>query len=82
MFEAFDRTKFAATPAFPGDAGGPFVEAIGRIDREAELAITKDELARQVDSLARLHELAMRLGGISEMQPALQAILDTAVEAQ
>lgn len=53
-----------------------------RTEREEELALTRDELARQVESLTSLHELAMRLGGISEMQPALQAILDTAVEAQ
>src|SRR5471030_425938 len=49
---------------------------------DAELAITRDELARQVERLTSLHELAMRLGGISEIQPALRAILDTAVEGQ
>ena len=41
-----------------------------------------DHLASQVDSLTRLHELAMRLGGIAELKPALHAILATAVEAQ
>ena len=38
-----------------------------------------DHLASQVDSLTRLHELAMRLGGIAELKPALHAILATAV---
>ena len=41
---------------------------------------SQDELAIHVGSLTALHELAMRLGGISELEPALQAILDTAVE--
>ena len=41
-----------------------------------------DELASQVECLTRLHELAMRLGGVSEQQPAMQAILDAAVESQ
>ncbi len=47
----------------------------------AEKALAShDELAIQVESLTALHDLAMRLGGISELEPALQAILDTAVE--
>ncbi len=45
-------------------------------------AASPDELAVQVESLTALHELAMHLGGICELQPALQAILDTAVQAQ
>ena len=48
----------------------------------AELARTKDELAAQVASLTRLHELSLRLGGISDLHPAMQAILDAAVEMQ
>src|SRR5476649_275550 len=58
------------------------VDVMRRRSGDAELAITRDELARQVERLTSLHELAMRLGGISEIQPALQAILDTAVEGQ
>ncbi|MGZ5060479.1 MAG: sensor histidine kinase [Usitatibacter sp.] len=57
-------------------------EPVDMTGREVELALARDELARQVESLTSLHELALRLGGISEMQPALNAILDTAVEAQ
>jgi signal transduction histidine kinase len=49
---------------------------------EAELAIARDELPTQVEGLTSLHELAMRLGGISAIQPALEAILDTAIEGQ
>ena len=53
-----------------------------RKSAEAELAVTREELAAQVESLTHLHELAMRLGGISDLRPALEAILDTAVRAQ
>jgi signal transduction histidine kinase len=63
-------------------ADGAPVDVARRRAGDAELAITRDELARQVERLTSLHELAMRLGGISEIQPALQAILDTAVEGQ
>jgi PAS domain S-box-containing protein len=49
---------------------------------EAELAATKDELAAQVESLTMMHELAMRLGAMTDLAPAMQAILDTAVSAQ
>ena len=45
-------------------------------------AAATDDLAVQVESLTALHDLAMRLGGIAELQPALQAILETAVEGQ
>jgi signal transduction histidine kinase/ActR/RegA family two-component response regulator len=45
-------------------------------------AVAPDVTAVQVETLTQLHELAMRLGGISELQPALDAILDTAVRAQ
>jgi PAS domain S-box-containing protein len=49
---------------------------------EAELAATKDELAAQVESLTMMHELAMKLGAMTDLRPAMQAILDTAVNAQ
>jgi PAS domain S-box-containing protein len=58
------------------------VDITPRKAAEAELAFTKDQLALQVESLTKLHQLAMELGGISELEPALQKILDTAVEAQ
>ncbi len=48
----------------------------------AELAATKEELALQVERLTKLHALALRLGGMTEIGPMLQAILDTAVDAQ
>ncbi len=51
-------------------------------DTAAELAATKDELALQVERLTKLHELALRLGGMTEIAPMLQSILDTAVDAQ
>ena len=51
-------------------------------DSAAELAATKDELALQVERLTKLHALALRLGGMTEIGPMLQAILDTAVDAQ
>jgi PAS domain S-box-containing protein len=47
---------------------------------EAELAAAKDDLARQVAGLTRLHELALRLGSLHELQPMLEAILEAAVE--
>ena len=49
---------------------------------EAELAIARDQLAEQVETLTRLHDLAMKLGGMTQLGPALQAVLDTAVDAQ
>src|SRR5689334_15678388 len=42
----------------------------------------REDLAHQLECLTRLHELAMRLGGIAEEEPALQAILDVAVDSQ
>jgi signal transduction histidine kinase len=70
MFEARSKTGSAAhAPASPKTA-------------EAELALTRDELAAQVESLTQLHELSMRLGGIPELQPALEAALETAARAQ
>ena len=56
-----------------------FSRAKQEIDRRVRI---EDELAQQVASLTQLHDLAMRLGGMNELAPALQAILDTAVEGQ
>jgi len=42
----------------------------------------REDLAHQLECLTRLHELAMRLGGIAQEEPALQAILDVAVVSQ
>ncbi len=58
------------------------VDITERKASEAELAFTKDQLALQVESLTKLHELAMHLGGMTELAPALQVILDTAVDTQ
>jgi len=58
------------------------IDISARRASEAELASTKDELAAQVESLTRLHELSMKLGGLDQVRDATQAILDTAVEAQ
>ncbi|HET7731554.1 MAG TPA: GAF domain-containing protein [Usitatibacter sp.] len=78
-----------ATPTGVRDDGGRIVGAVNmlvditeRKAAEAELAATKDELAAQVESLTKLHELAIALGGMTELLPAMQAILDTAVETQ
>jgi len=49
---------------------------------EAELAATKDQLASQVVSLTMLHGLAVKLGTMTDMASAMQAILETAVDAQ
>jgi two-component system CheB/CheR fusion protein len=73
MFEA--RSKTAPGPAPTQPAPPPKTT-------EAELALTREELAAQVESLTQLHELAMKLGGILELQPALEAVLETAVRAQ
>ena len=58
------------------------VDISARRASEAELAATKDELAAQVEGLTMLHELAVKLGGMDQVRPALQAVVDTAVEAQ
>jgi len=78
-----------ANPTPVHDESGRIVGAVNmlvditrRKEAEAELAATKDELATQVESLTKLHELALRLGGMDELAPSLQAVLDTAVEAQ
>ena len=78
-----------AHPRLMRDDGGRVVGAVNvlvdiswRKDAEAELAATKDELAQQVESLTQLHELALRLGSMSELPAILQAVLDTAVDAQ
>ena len=49
---------------------------------QAELAFIKDQLSQQVTGLTQLHQLAMELGGITELDPALDKILETAVDAQ
>jgi len=41
-----------------------------------------EDLAHQVECLTRLHDLAVRLGGIASEEPALEAILDVAVDSQ
>jgi PAS domain S-box-containing protein len=58
------------------------VDITERKAAEAELAFTKDQLSLQVESLTKLHQLSMELGGKTELAPALQAILDTAVKGQ
>jgi PAS domain S-box-containing protein len=58
------------------------VDITERKASEAELAFTKDQLALQVESLTKMHELAMHLGGMTQLQPALQLILDAAVDSQ
>jgi PAS domain S-box-containing protein len=58
------------------------VDITERKAAEAELAFTKDQLGLQVESLTKLHQLSMELGGKTQLGAALQAILDTAVEAQ
>jgi len=48
----------------------------------AGFSVEPGDLAHQVECLTRLHELAVRLGGIAGEQPALEAILDVAVDSQ
>ncbi len=49
--------------------------------QDSQLAFTQAGLSLQVKALSRLHELAMRLAGTSEPQPALEVVLETIVEA-
>ena len=61
--------------------------AVARRERLDEPAVAtlppdREELAHQLECLTRLHELAMRLGGIAQEEPALQAILDVAIDSQ
>ena len=68
-----------------GSATAVAAHAVVAIDNAklfTELAGTKDQLAQQVESLTQLHDLAMRLGAMPDLQSSLQAVLDTAVEAQ
>ncbi|HUP31324.1 MAG TPA: ATP-binding protein [Usitatibacter sp.] len=44
--------------------------------------VRRDELEAQVDSLTMMHELSMKLGAMTDLAPAMQAILDTAVSVQ
>jgi PAS domain S-box-containing protein len=83
------RRHVLANPKPMHDAGGRVVGAVNmllditqRKADEAELAATKDELALQVESLTKLHGLAMRLGAMADLRSSLQAVLDTAVDAQ
>jgi len=47
---------------------------------EADLAAIKDDLALQVKALTRLHELAIRMAGTPDLQPALKEVLLALVE--
>ncbi len=83
------RRHVLAHPRALRDSRGRVVGAVNmlvditeRKAAEAELAATKDQLALQVESVTRLHELAMALGGMTDLRPALEAVLATAVEGQ
>jgi PAS domain S-box-containing protein len=58
------------------------VDITQRKAAEAELAFTKDQLALQVETLTRLHQLSMDLGGATDLPSALQRIVETCVETQ
>ncbi|HZZ94112.1 MAG TPA: GAF domain-containing protein [Usitatibacter sp.] len=58
------------------------VDITQRKAAEAELAFTKDQLSLQVQTLTRLHQLAMDLGGAADLSSALHRILETSVETQ
>jgi len=58
------------------------VDITQRKAAEAELAFTKDQLALQVETLTRLHQLALDLGGATDLANALQRIVETSVETQ
>ncbi len=83
------RRSALAHPRALRDSSGAIVGAINMLvditDRkyaEAQLAATKDDLAFQVRSLTRLHQLAMEPADTREREPvsALQATLEAAVE--
>jgi PAS domain S-box-containing protein len=83
------RRHVLAHPSARRDEQGRIVGAVNmlvditpRKEAEAELSATRNQLATQVEGLTQLHELAMCLGGITELQPALEAILAAAVEGQ
>jgi signal transduction histidine kinase/DNA-binding response OmpR family regulator len=56
-------------------------EVLERSRAEVELARTKDGLALQVESLTRIHELAMYLAGAHDLPSAMEFVLRTVVEA-
>src|SRR5688572_25965963 len=56
------------------------VDITARHRAEKELAATRDSLDQRVSALSRLHDLAIRLTGTSDLGPALHAILATLVE--
>lgn len=67
---------------------GEFVGAINilvditdRKHAEEELVATKDDLSDQVSTLTRLHDLAVSLSKERNLQPALEAILRTVIDA-
>lgn len=68
------------------DASGVLVGAFNMLvditeqaNATARLAAAREETTLQLKALSRLHDLAMRLAGTSEPQPALQAVLETLV---
>jgi PAS domain S-box-containing protein len=70
----------------------PAGEIVGAIDcwrditalklAEAELKRLKDELAADLDSMNRLHELSTRLLATDGLQPLLEDVLDSVIELQ
>jgi PAS domain S-box-containing protein len=58
------------------------VDITQRKAAEAELAATKDQLTLQMETLTRLHQLALDLGGVNDLGSALQEIVDASVETQ
>jgi len=52
----------------------------GRSENLVELTLVKDELAADLKSMIRLHELSTRLHATTELQPLLEEILDAAIE--
>jgi hypothetical protein len=81
------RRNVLANPEPLFDASGAVVGAINtlidvteqRLAR-AELAVAKDDLARQVDALTKLHDLGVHLATMTELRPCLLAILQTLIE--
>ena len=53
-------------------------ESLEHADIDSQAGV--EAFSLQVKALSRLHELAMLLAGMSEPQPALQAILETLVD--
>ena len=83
------RRNVLANPRTLRDSTGAIAGAINVVvditelkEAQAELARTRDELQQQVKTLTRLHEMAARLATLEDIEPALQAILETAVDAE